>query len=775
MYKSSDPVEAYAPNHARYPSAVEQSALTSKGSHDPMSTSYHSKLGRRQRARQACLTCRARKIRCDVCFSGVPCLNCKLDSQECVVKPRIRKWATIQSSESQKSAEAGDCEGPHDVSPAIMSPSHYLPDLIEDFVTSGDQSGATVDIDTTPTSTSLHKHSAKTCFSTSSATIEATFRENEPDSAPEDSADAICDLRHELSKLEENRTKPKATSSQSSAGFLLASFYHFVKLPTFTKMDPDAAQFLEKRGCLHLPAPPILEEIIQSYFLYFHPLVPLLVEQAFWEAYDGHGSADPLARAIPLFILQAMLFVSCPYVSLESLDRLGFRTVKEARAEFYSRAKTLFDLQIDLDDRARSQGALMLTYRTTEFNDRSATYWLGISIHYAKNIEAYCYDENLDLSLKRLWWCCVLRDRVLALALRQAPLISPEAVDFSHGGFVFGDFAHEVRSSRVYGAPVKKVLVQVAIVLCDLGMILNDVPLEHHSTTGRMKNKLRPDQIKALLSKLDNWYQNTYVELRTASLSAGAHDSIILFSNVLYTYYYAAKALLYNYILLGTVSSNDAISPNHDRTRLEAQGNLSRCVRGIAENLMELKNFGLVKYLPITFISFAATPLVWDLLQAQMLNFDDRAQGLKKDLKTHLDVMGGFNDLYENAESTVRCVKHIVEHVKTQEPLPQPKVFAQGSPQTGLDSQTQPRGGRVTSWKDFVVEDPQRYLRIVLTVEYSLAHGHCPSEADFPQSLRMPQHGITTHSWEELGSSVDPDWFNEAFDDIITSYSDPNA
>ncbi|CAH0057285.1 unnamed protein product [Clonostachys solani] len=403
-----------------------------------------------------------------------------------------------------------------------------------------------------------------------------------------------------------------------------------------------------------------------------------------------------------------MLFVSCPYVSLESLNSLGFRTVKEARAEFYSRAKTLFDLQTDLDDQARSQGALMLTYRTLEFNDRSATFWLSVSIHYAKNIEAYCYNEKPDQSeriyLKRLWWCCVLRDKVLALALRQAPLISPEAFDFSHGGFVFGDFAHEVGSSRP------------------------------HSATGRKKSQLRPDQIKALLSKLDNWYQNTYVEFRTASISTDAHDSIILFSNVVYTYYY------------------------------------------ITETLMELDNSGLVKYLPITFISFAATPFVWDLLQARMLNSDDRAQGLQKDLKAHLDVMGGFNDLYENAESTVKCIKHIVEHVKTKESLPQRKDFVQGPPQTGLNSPTQSRDRGIITWKDFILEDPQTYLRIVLTVEYSLAHGHCPSEADFPKSLRTPPHpAINTSGWETLGSSVDANWFSEAFDDIIINYSDTDA
>jgi hypothetical protein len=39
----------------------------------------------------------------------------------------------------------------------------------------------------------------------------------------------------------------------------------------------------------------------------------------------------------------------------------------------------------------------------------------------------------------------------------------------------------------------------------------------------------------------------------------------------------------------------------------------------------------------------------------------------------------------------------------------------------------------------------------------------------------MPQPGIDTPGWEALGSSVDTNLFNEVFDDIIISYSDPDA
>lgn len=37
----------------------------------------------RKRSLQACLTCRSRKVRCDVSILGQPCTNCSLDDKQC--------------------------------------------------------------------------------------------------------------------------------------------------------------------------------------------------------------------------------------------------------------------------------------------------------------------------------------------------------------------------------------------------------------------------------------------------------------------------------------------------------------------------------------------------------------------------------------------------------------------------------------------------------------------------------------------------------------------
>jgi hypothetical protein len=94
-----------------------------------------------------------------------------------------------------------------------------------------------------------------------------------------------------------------------TGGFILFPFYHFIKHPSSREVDSEVARLLEQRGCLHVPTKPILEEFVNNYFLYFHPLVPLLDEQRFWASYSEQADSNGY---VSLFVLQAMLFVSSP-------------------------------------------------------------------------------------------------------------------------------------------------------------------------------------------------------------------------------------------------------------------------------------------------------------------------------------------------------------------------------------------------------------------------------------------------------------------------------
>lgn len=89
------------------------------------------------------------------------------------------------------------------------------------------------------------------------------------------------------------------------------SYYKFVKLDGLSTVQPGDIRFLEMNGSLHVPTRPILNEFMNEFFLYVHPGLSILDESIFWAMYRDIRLGSSEQRNISLFLLQAMVFVSC--------------------------------------------------------------------------------------------------------------------------------------------------------------------------------------------------------------------------------------------------------------------------------------------------------------------------------------------------------------------------------------------------------------------------------------------------------------------------------
>ena len=80
----------------------------------------------------------------------------------------------------------------------------------------------------------------------------------------------------------------------------------FIKRPELGQLSTSDMAFLQSNGCFDLLSAAMMGEFIRLYFLYIHPIVPLLDEAQFWSAYLQEDSDDKL----PLLTVQAMLFAA---------------------------------------------------------------------------------------------------------------------------------------------------------------------------------------------------------------------------------------------------------------------------------------------------------------------------------------------------------------------------------------------------------------------------------------------------------------------------------
>lgn len=122
---------------------------------------------------------------------------------------------------------------------------------------------------------------------------------------------------------------------------LAASPYRAANLPLFIKplpprIGPDEVAYLEKKGALTLPDPGFRNELLRSYVEFVHPYMPLLDLQDFVSIVD---QTDESAGRISLILFQAVMFAGSAFVDMSHLRKAGYSTRKEARKDFFQKAR----------------------------------------------------------------------------------------------------------------------------------------------------------------------------------------------------------------------------------------------------------------------------------------------------------------------------------------------------------------------------------------------------------------------------------------------------
>lgn len=86
------------------------------------------------------------------------------------------------------------------------------------------------------------------------------------------------------------------------------SHYPFLEANNLPNLLPQDASYLEMQGCFRVPIKPIMDEFVKQYFLYVHPLTPLLNEGEIWQMYSSQSVGQ---TRLSLLLCQAVLYSAC--------------------------------------------------------------------------------------------------------------------------------------------------------------------------------------------------------------------------------------------------------------------------------------------------------------------------------------------------------------------------------------------------------------------------------------------------------------------------------
>ncbi|KAL6229527.1 fungal-specific transcription factor domain-containing protein [Aspergillus navahoensis] len=635
---------------------------------------------RSTRAKIACTACRLRKVRCDVSHRASPCTNCFLDHKECVVDALTRYRRENAERRPKRKPRT-----PHHPEPVALQPAPIA--------------ALRPEAESHPSPSTVH---STECLNPSS----------------EESA---------LLQLLENRPEdegPAATGS--SVSDISFSVYQFIRSSFLLTLEQDDVKYLEDQSCLRVPRRNVMNEMMNQYFRHLHPILPIFNEASFWAMYHPvrHSAMGHQGKTMSLFVTQAMLFAACSFVSLSKLRRIGFSSVRHARKCLYRRAKLLYSLDTESDQTALAQGALLLSLWCPRENDQQVnSWWLATAIQHARAAQAHRYHlqehlpETERLELKRLWWACVVRDRVIALGLRQPILITRESFDFGREKLTINDVKDEGDGPSVYDKELKRILLVITVCLCDLcavltGMLALVPPLskvarlpEHHTQV-----VVRLEQFRA---SLQAWRNELTYHLSLFQVHYRSDSSVALFTNLLQMYYHSSQIMISNYeIQLEAQGRSPQAQREVNISRL--RGDVQASAMSIADLLRDLVQLNLVNYLPMSALTCTAQPLVLYLLDQTLAHVVTASTQSK--LATLIEAMRVYQYLYDNTDLVLSTAHRI-----------------------SIQARATLRNRPITGWGDILSQDPKTYIRFIVTMEVALSKGVFPQDSDLPFTSIAPE------------------------------------
>ncbi|KAH7478082.1 hypothetical protein FOMA001_g9197 [Fusarium oxysporum f. sp. matthiolae] len=431
----------------------------------------------------------------------------------------------------------------------------------------------------------------------------------------------------------------------------------------------------------------------------------------------------------------------------------------------------LYDFSVEKSCIAIAQASLLLAHthlipRCIAGNKPLGSIWLGIAISYARVAKAHCYSslrpnkdtevakvQKLRNTLKRLWWCCIICDRLLPLTSRQSIKITPSNFSFSCSKLGSADLCDELYNSDVYDSTTKTLHAELLSRLVDLCVVLTDVltvtSVLYNNPSWMLSGRMEVGKDASLCQmELCRWYSSwnetkTTLDERMAEEISPA-PSIILFKNLIEMYYHSARLSVCHYNIL----RSSLLPPSQSDTQLRRQSeDLQGSASRVTECLLEFDRLGLSRWLPMTAIGCTAFPLALQMIDVELLRPKKPAspeEGVKLTQKEQhveniLKQMKSYKKKYYITDWVMRAIRHVVELARQRSPAP-----------LSTEDDSSP-----SSCLDMLKTRPSYYLRLVMTLDMSISNGRLPDECDFPPSLRKAGRGLGSRSQATSMPTVD--------------------
>ncbi|KAI1037512.1 hypothetical protein LB503_013068, partial [Fusarium chuoi] len=424
-------------------------------------------------------------------------------------------------------------------------------------------------------------------------------------------------------------------------------------------------------------------------------------------------------------------------------------------------AKLLFDMEAETSHLPLAQAALMLMNWVPESPTTTSPVpyrtWLSLAIHHAKLINAHRHagicdvgttaNEPQSRTLRRLWWGCIICDRLSSLSCRFRLQITPDMLDMENCiPLGFADLESEIHRSKVFSPTTKRQLISLFSKNLSLLMLLMDIipvayPFETWLESSPDSLAQEEENIRNSYDRLEEWYNTAKAEFPPFHQTITAEDSdsaksVAVHTNLMYIYYHTSCVALCNRRVFAQISGTGSPDfhlgdfQNGNRNR-EIRGDIEDSVQDLSKCIGALTGSHLIKYLPITVMGCLAVPLALHYINTGLCYEDDvvpshlegwplfSLEPTQKHLQAVLDATDTFSAQYYGSQWVKDAAEHVAKLAQS---------FNRLSLRSGQEA--------MKDWVDVLVKHPEAYLGLVWTVDMCIRRRKLPEAQDFPLCLR---------------------------------------
>ncbi|KAE8405502.1 fungal-specific transcription factor domain-containing protein [Aspergillus pseudonomiae] len=516
------------------------------------------------------------------------------------------------------------------------------------------------------------------------------------------------------------------------------AYYPYLNAPNLHRLPASDITFLDSQKCFSVPSGEFLETLISHYFLYVHPCLPVINEAEFWPVFRQRERH----KHFSLLVFQAMLFVASSYLPVEYVKRSGVQSIIALRDTFYRRAKLIYDFELENDQLRLGQAAVLLTYRCSSTDRLSNTTWLALGIQHARAVKAHVYhryptnERAARVTLKRLWWCLILRDRLLSLGVRRALQILPCHFDVSsHSPLTYEDLEDEVKASEVYDAATKKRLIEVVTSQFQLAatmtlLLMTVYPPGDHQSLGQGLD-LVPARTDDLKERLQFWESNHMVQVDASD--GQWHQAVVFYCQLTSLYYQSARLVLYHYVSFCLFAQKNLESTAQDLEDPELD--LMDALTTMNDRVKRFVIDGTAGQLPIGVVAYTVAPQILLNINLRLCRNDIERQRQEQPLRFYTEISRLYNIRYD-VEYISAWIRNIVRTFEFRVSHGGVELLKQRNQPVDTPSQSAIatanrcyRGGL----SELLSRQPSVYFELVAVVDYFMSTGRGAFEA--PSSI----------------------------------------